>query len=239
MATVTIPGNPPIAAKLVRTRAFRRISLRVSRADGSVTLTVPARVDLRSALDFAERRRNWLLSQIESCWTPIRPAYGISFPLEGRQRLIEPAASRLPSHDGSKLLVPGPSDRVAANLRAYCKWLANRRLEPAARKHAAEVGRGVVSVSLRDPKTRWGSCSVPPGARSGRLNFSWRLIMAPPEVLDYVAAHEAAHLVEMNHSRKFWSLVESLCPRYRAHSAWLKKNGASLHRYSFSDSANG
>ena len=239
MATVTIPGDPPIAAKLVRTRAYRRISLRVSRADGSVTLAVPARTDLQSALDFAEKRRKWLLSQIESCWTPVRPAYGISFPLEGRQRLIEPTASRLPSHDGSKLLVPGPPDLVAATLRIYCKWLAGRRLEPAARKHAAEIGRGVVSVSLRDPKTRWGSCSVAPGARSGRLNFSWRLIMAPPEVLDYVAAHEAAHLVEMNHSRKFWSLVESLCPRYRTHTAWLKEHGSGLHRYRFSDSANG
>ena len=239
METITIPGDPPIAAKLVRKRALRRISLRVSRADGSVTLAMPARTDLRSALDFAQKRRNWLMSQLESCWTPIRPAYGISFPLEGRQRLIEPTAARVPSHDGSKLLVPGPPNLVPAILRVYCKWLASRRLEPAARKYADEVGRGVVSVSLRDPKTRWGSCSVAPGARSGRLNFSWRLIMAPPEVLDYVAAHEAAHLVEMNHSRKFWSLVESLCPRYRAHAAWLKEHGSGLHRYRFSDSANG
>ena len=90
------------------------------------------------------------------------------------------------------------------------------------------LGRRAVSVSLRDTRSRWGSCSA-----QGRLSFSWRLAMAPPEVLDYVAGHEAAHLVEMSHGQRYWEVVERIMPDYRRHRAWLKREGRKLHGFRF------
>ncbi|MGR3434759.1 MAG: M48 family metallopeptidase, partial [Shimia sp.] len=83
---------------------------------------------------------------------------------------------------------------------------------------------------LRDTRSRWGSCSA-----AGGLNYSWRLVMAPPEVLDYVAAHEVAHLAQMNHSPRFWAEVAGLMPGYEAPRGWLRRHGADLHRYRFGD----
>jgi predicted metal-dependent hydrolase len=90
------------------------------------------------------------------------------------------------------------------------------------------LGRQAAAVSLRDARSRWGSCSA-----QGRLSFSWRLAMAPPEVLDYVAGHEAAHLVEMNHGPRYWEAVEKIMPDYRRHRAWLKREGRKLHGFRF------
>ncbi|RMD90830.1 MAG: M48 family peptidase, partial [Alphaproteobacteria bacterium] len=105
---------------------------------------------------------------------------------------------------------------------------AREALAAACDRHAARLGRRYGRLSLRDTRSRWGSCSA-----EGNLNFSWRLVMAPPEVLDYVAAHEVAHLAEMNHSPAFWALVERLFPAHEAPRRWLRENGASLHRYRF------
>src|SRR5690606_32603283 len=113
-------------------------------------------------------------------------------------------------------------------LMGWLKALARDRLAAAADRHAATLGRGYRSLVLRDTRSRWGSC-----AADGRLMFSWRLAMAPPEVLDYVAAHEVAHLAEMNHSPAFWAVVERLMPDHRAPRAWLRAEGAALHRWNF------
>ena len=94
--------------------------------------------------------------------------------------------------------------------------------------YAAQVDRPVTAVSLRDTRSRWGSCTS-----EGKLMLSWRLVFAPPKVFDYVIAHEVAHLVEMNHSRAFWAIVEGLRPDYRDAKDWLKSDGPDLHRYRF------
>ncbi len=107
--------------------------------------------------------------------------------------------------------------------------MARDRLVAACDGHAARLGRGYRSLTLRDTRSRWGSCSA-----AGGLMFSWRLILAPPEILDYVAAHEVAHLAEMNHSPAFWRVVAGLCPDYARHRAWLRKHGQTLHAYDFS-----
>jgi predicted metal-dependent hydrolase len=114
-------------------------------------------------------------------------------------------------------------------LRAFLKIEARNALVPAAEAFAAQLSKPIGRISLRDTRSRWGSCS---GA--GNLMFSWRLVMAPPAVLHYVAAHEVAHLQEMNHSQVFWDVVARLMPDYRIHRAWLKKHGAKLHRVDFS-----
>ncbi|HHL21369.1 MAG TPA: M48 family peptidase, partial [Aliiroseovarius sp.] len=115
-----------------------------------------------------------------------------------------------------------------ARVAALFKQEARARLSAATARHGAALGRAPAALTLRDTRSRWGSCSA-----EGRLMFSWRLVMAPPEVLDYVAAHEVAHLAEMNHSRAFWDQVERLMPGYQPHRLWLRKNGALLHAYQF------
>jgi len=94
--------------------------------------------------------------------------------------------------------------------------------------HAPKVGRKVRSLTLRDTRSRWGSCSA-----DGALSFSWRIVMAPPFVLDYLAAHEVAHLREMNHGPEFWTLCAKLCPRVEEAKRWLKRNGTMLHALDF------
>lgn len=113
-------------------------------------------------------------------------------------------------------------------MQAALKCLARDRLAEATDRHAASIGRQVRRITLRDTRSRWGSCTS-----EGNLMFSWRLILAPPEVLDYVAAHEVAHLVHMDHSRAFWAQVERLFPPHEPARAWLKREGTGLHRWRF------
>jgi predicted metal-dependent hydrolase len=123
-------------------------------------------------------------------------------------------------------LVPHIGRRVGDFLRREAK----RDLEAASRRYAAALGLGFRRVTVRDQSSRWGSCST-----TGMLSFSWRLILAPCEVLDYLAAHEVAHLIEMNHSPKFWRLVQRICPYHQGAKAWLDVHGADLHRYGLPD----
>ena len=113
---------------------------------------------------------------------------------------------------------------------AFLKHEARTALAPAVDHHAASLGVTPARLTLRDTRSRWGSCTA-----RGDLMFSWRLIMAPPEVLDYVAAHEVAHLVEMNHSRAFWDTVARTCPGFEEPRRWLKQNAEALHRFRFRD----
>jgi hypothetical protein len=131
------------------------------------------------------------------------------------------------SPDGTRLLcVAGEAPHVGRRITDHFKREVKRDLEAACRRYADELGVRVRRVSIRDQASRWGSCSS-----NGVLSFSWRLILAPPFVLDYLAAHEVAHLVEMNHSPRFWRTVLSVCPDTRRAKAWLDAHGAELHRY--------
>jgi len=111
-------------------------------------------------------------------------------------------------------------------VRDFLKREAKRDLETASRASASALGVDIKRVSVRDQSSRWGSCSS-----TGVLSYSWRLILAPPFVLGYLAAHEVAHLIEMNHSRRFWRLVDRICPDMDRAKAWLDVHGADLHRY--------
>jgi predicted metal-dependent hydrolase len=124
------------------------------------------------------------------------------------------------------LCVAGGEAHVARRVRDFLKREAKRELETASKLAAASLGVTVARVSIRDQASRWGSCST-----TGVLSYSWRLILAPPFVLEYLAAHEVAHLVEMNHSRRFWRVVERVCPHMARAKTWLDSHGAELHRY--------
>ncbi len=127
-----------------------------------------------------------------------------------------PAMHRTSSRRIASAILPAPAK-------------AKRDLEAASLRHAHALGLAIRRVTVRDQSSRWGSCST-----TGMLSFSWRLILAPSQVLDYLAAHEVAHLVEMNHSAKFWRVVQRICPDHQSAKAWLDAHGADLHRYGLS-----
>lgn len=204
--------------------------MRVSGLDGRVTLTLPRHVPEREALQFAHDKAAWLRRQLGGRPEQVVICHGVELPVEGRPLLIAPGAGRLVHEAGDKVLVPGAQERVATRLQAYLKTRARDRLASASDHYAALLGRDYTRLTLRDTRSRWGSCSA-----QGALNYSWRLILAPPEVLRYVAAHEVAHLQEMNHAPAFWAVVGDLMPEYNAPRRWLRENGAALHKYRFRD----
>lgn len=225
-----LPGNPPVELSLRRSPRARRISLRVSGLDGRVTLTLPRGVPEAEALDFARTKADWLRAQLAQRPVTVTVAHGLGIPVEGAEMRIAQGSGRRVVQDGTTLQVPGAPETAAARLEGWLKARARDRLAAASDHYAGLLGHGYTRITLRDTRSRWGSCSS-----SGALSYSWRLIMAPPEVLDYVAAHEVAHLAEMNHSPAFWAVVARLMPGYGAHRAWLRREGGALHRYRFSD----
>ncbi|MFB9149214.1 M48 family metallopeptidase [Roseovarius ramblicola] len=223
-----IPGNPPVAVTLRRSARARRLSLRVSGLDGTVTLTLPRGVSEAEALGFARSRADWLRRTLAAQPDRVDIAPGAALPVEGEMRRIVAGTGRQVRLDADEIRVPGPAETLAPRLRAWLRARARDRLAAASDIHAARLGLGYARLTLRDTRSRWGSCS----ARGG-LSYSWRLILAPPGVLDYVAAHEVAHLAQMNHSPAFWAVVARLLPDYDAPRAWLRREGAGLHRYRF------
>ncbi|MBK5927766.1 M48 family metallopeptidase [Rhodobaculum claviforme] len=222
-----LSGDPPVTVRLRPDPRARRFSLRVAHGDGRITLTFPPRAGRTAALAFMREREGWLRATLADLPQTVAVAPGISLPVLGTPLVLVAAPLRRARRDGDRLLVPpgrGCGPAVAAHLRA----VAHARLEGLCTAHAATLGRPLAGIALRDTRSRWGSCTA-----AGRLMFSWRLALAPVEVFDYVAAHEAAHLVEMNHSPAFWRLVEGLCPDWRRQRAWLRSNGGALHRWRF------
>ncbi|WP_339113505.1 SprT family zinc-dependent metalloprotease [Thioclava sp. GXIMD2076] len=227
-AFIELPELPGVAIRLNRSARARRYGLRVSRSDGSVTLTIPQRGTQKEAIAFARAQTDWLSEAIARMPSVTLVGYGQSILYEGQEVTLAPGQGRLPLREGTTLFVPGPEDRMARKLESFLKHNARRRLQSATEHYAARIGRNFSAITLRDTRSRWGSCSS-----KGALSYSWRLIMAPPEVLDYVAAHEVAHLVEMNHSPAFWSIVEELRPSWRKERRWLREEGGRLHATHF------
>jgi predicted metal-dependent hydrolase len=224
-----LPTMPEVEITLRRSPRARRLSLRVSRQDGRVVLTIPPRAREREALAFLASQEGWLRATLARLPPPMPPlGPGSLIPVEGRPLRLTPAAGRGVRIAGEALLLPGDPARAVVRAAVFLRALARSRLAAACDRHAAALGRPYSRLDLRDPKARWGSCG-----RDGRLMFSWRLILAPPEVLDYVAAHEVAHLAEMNHAPAFWAVVARLCPGWQDPRAWLKANGATLHGFRF------
>jgi predicted metal-dependent hydrolase len=228
MADKVLPGNPPINLHLRQSAQARRISLRISQADGRVTLTLPKGVPETEALGFAEEKAGWIRRHLAQRAKDVTIAHGARLPIEGELCEIRPSTGRAVTLEGPNLHVPGEPARVGSRVQGFLKARARLRLASAVQRHASALGRSFTAITLRDTRSRWGSCTS-----QGRLMFSWRLVMAPPAVLDYVAAHEVAHLAEMNHSPVFWHHVEALYGDYAPARRWLRQEGGALHRYQF------
>ena len=225
-----LPGDPPIEITLRRSARTRRFSLRVSRMDGRVTLTLPPRAREGEAMAFAATQEAWLRRALAGLPAVAGVTLGTEVPVEGRMLRMTAGAGRVVRIEGDALLVPGDAAQAGRRVQAFLKALARTRLAAASDRYAALVGRSFVAMSLRDPRSRWGSCTA-----DGALMYSWRLVMAPPDVLDYVAAHEVAHLVEMNHSPAFWAVVARLRPDWQRQRDWLRTRGGDLQGYRFGD----
>ncbi|WP_069299760.1 M48 family metallopeptidase [Neptunicoccus sediminis] len=218
-------GAPPIAVVLKKSARARRFSLRISNVDGTVSLTMPKRAAKRDAMAFATAQEGWMRKHLDKQPDRVIPAFGGTILIDGMPVALTQGQGRTVEFSEGTLLVPGTEEQLAGKLRAYLKTLARDRLSQASERYAAMVGRKVSRITLRDTRSRWGSCTS-----DGNLMYSWRLVMAPRGVQDYVAAHEVCHLLEMNHSAAYWAHVAAVYPDYQAQRQWLRDNGALLHR---------
>jgi predicted metal-dependent hydrolase len=227
-------GDPDIAARIaVKVSAkARRISLRVDPGTGQVILVQPTRAPTRDVLAFMSSRRDWIAARLKALPRHVAFIDGATLPLGGVPHVVRYVPEQRGGvwRDGDAIFVTGRAEHGARRLRDWLKAHAKTIISPAARAMAETMGRKVAYVGIRDTRSRWGSCT-----HTGRLSFSWRLVLAPEHVLTYVIAHEVAHLKHMHHGPAFWRLVESLLAGSGVDVAsardWLRTHGAALHRY--------
>lgn len=234
-----LPDHIELDADGTRLRVVLRVNaqakkylLRIPADMSGPVLTVPKGGDLARAERFARQHIGWLVDRLDRRPERVALRPGDIVPVRGIDHQIVPTGKlrglvSAEDLDGMpRLYVPGAEDHIPRKVTAWLKREAKADLGKACDQHAATIGRTVSGLTIRDTTSRWGSC-----AANGKLSFSWRLILAPTAILDYVAAHEVAHLQEMNHSARFWRLCEQLAPQTPEARAWLKQNGLKLHGY--------
>jgi predicted metal-dependent hydrolase len=230
-------GSQFFTIRLRRHRRARRYTLRIHPTDREAILTIPPRGRIAEARDFAQLHGGWIAARLGRLpkAAPFQP--GTVVPLRGLpHRIVHRSGERGTvwtevRDSGEKILcVAGGDEHVDRRVHDYLKREARRDLQKSAQAYAQALGVRVKRLSIRDQSSRWGSCTS-----HGSLSFSWRLILAPPFVLDYLAAHEVAHLVEMNHSPRFWRVVARVCPSVERAKRWLDTYGNDLHRYGIED----
>jgi predicted metal-dependent hydrolase len=216
-----------------RHRQARRYTLRIDAASREVVLTMPPRGSVREARDFAQQHGGWIAARLKRLPEAAPFVHGIAVPLRGiphrivHRRGVRGTVWTEVDGNGERIMcVAGEPPHLDRRIGDFLKREARRDLEAASSRYAARLRIDIKRVSIRDQSSRWGSCS-----NTGVLSFSWRLILAPPHVLEYLAAHEVAHIRELNHSSRFWRLVRQLDPDYERGKAWLDAHGTDLHRY--------
>lgn len=221
--------GPVQVALQIRPNA-RRMILRLDRITGTPSLTLPRGVARSHAERFLAEHKGWIEARLAARPAQVAFVPGNVIPIRGEPHLIHHhptfrGVTRIEvGAEGPVLVVHGDQAHVAGRVERFLRAEATNDLTAASRRHAAAAGVTIGRITIKDTKSRWGSCSA-----RGDLAFSWRLILAPPFVLDYLAAHEVAHRLEMNHSTRYWRHVAQLFPRFREAEAWLTRNGSGLH----------
>ncbi len=228
MKQIFLPNNPEISVQIRHSARARRLSLRISSLDGKVTLSGPPYVRERDYMAFIRDKEDWIIKNLAVMPEKTLVAAGAVLVYRGSPVTVTMASQRGVRIAGDAIYVARTSRSIGASIKGFLKSQARDALVHASDRYAAQLGVGYSALVLRDTRSRWGSCSS-----QGQLMYSWRLIMAPPDILDYVAAHEVAHLIEMNHSRAFWNVVARLYPDYEKAREWLRSHGPMLHRYDF------
>jgi predicted metal-dependent hydrolase len=220
-----------------RHRRARRYTLRIHSGTREVILTMPPRGSVREAKAFACKHGGWIAARLRRLPVAAPFADGVTLPLRGVDHRVVHRPGRRGTvwielgESGEQLIcVAGDAPHLERRIGDFLRREAHRDLTAASRRAADMLGVKIKRVSVRDQSSRWGSCST-----TGVLSYSWRLILAPPFVLDYLAVHEVAHLIEMNHSTRFWRLVDRMYPDAERAKAWLDAHGADLHRYGLAD----
>lgn len=242
------PARPPAPARerehvvagralplrIVENDRARRLTLRIDAGGRGLRITVPPGLARGEVERFLTRHQGWLEQRLAK--VPDRPQVrpGIKIPLRGVPHLIlhEPGkrgtATIGRDESGPTLTVHGEAQHLPRRVADFLKREARRDIAALVESHCSTVGRRAKAIRFRDTSSRWGSCTA-----DGVLSFSWRIMMAPPPVINYLVAHEVAHLREMNHGPKFWKLCEELCPDTERCKAWLKRNGGALQAIMF------
>lgn len=216
-----------IPIRLRRIANARRMVLSLDPLSGDVCLTLPKRTSAATGLSFAREREAWIRNARKRLGAPmtLTPDSEIFYRGARHQIVHLPQNPRGVEVQDDEIRIGGPASHLPQRLTRWLKQTARERMSLLAHEKAARIGHEVTGISIRDTRSRWGSCTS-----DGRLNFSWRLILAPDHVLDYLVAHEVAHLVHRNHSKAFHNQVAELTEHAEAGARWLKENGSSLFR---------
>ena len=221
-------GGKVVSVLLRRSDRAQRMSLRVPLSGDGVVLVLPKSAALTDGLRFAHSKSDWIEDRLALLPARVAFADGAVIPLFGIPHVLRHSSNTrcgVWAEDGV-IFVSGKAEHLSRRVTDWLKRQARDAIALSARRHAAALGKDVGRITLRDPRSRWGSC-----AACGNLSFSWRLVLAPRPVLEYVAAHEVAHLVEMNHSDRFWRIVATLAEEMATARTWLRRNGGELHRF--------
>jgi len=207
----------------------RRLLLRIDAAARTIELVLPHGIPAEHGLKFLDAQRGWIAARLDALPQTVPFVEGAVVPVFGVphriRRVADPAAAPVAIIDG-EIRVRSEPAHLPRRVRDHLANLAARELARRSRDYAARIDKRVARVTVRDTKSRWGSCSS-----TGNLSFSWRLVFAPEDVVDYVVAHEVAHLAEMNHGPRFWKLVRGLTPDTATPRAWLKRHRSELLSY--------
>lgn len=220
--------NLPVA--LVEDRRATRLTLRIMPGTGGLRLSMPPRVSDSQIDAFLSRNLGWIRTRLDRMPEPVEAVNGAVIPFRGVDHRVRATGTprgvvhRCSSPHGAELVVPGPTSATGRRLRDFFRKEARILLNEAVHRHAEKLEVRPKSIRITDSRSRWGSCST-----TRTLSFSWRIVMAPPAVLEYLAAHETAHLREMNHGPRFWALVRELCPQLEQQKNWLRRHGNQLH----------
>jgi predicted metal-dependent hydrolase len=220
--------------RIVENDRARRLTLRIDTGGRGLRITIPPGLARREVDRFLHNHQDWLEQRLKVIPRRPRVRPGIKLPLRGVPHLIihEPSTRGtvkvVRDEAGPLLVVHGERPHLPRRVADFLKREARRRIEVLVEKHTTAIGKRARAIRYRDTTSRWGSCTA-----DGTLSFSWRIMMAPPAVINYLVAHEVAHLKQMNHGPKFWKLCQELCPDTEECRAWLKRNGGALQAIQF------
>lgn len=227
MALVTKSGESINVRFEVNPKA-RRLILRLDERNREAVAVAPSRRKIAEAAEFARDRVEWIAQHLQALPQQVILQAGAEFMLRGAPCIVSldgpGRLANLQIGPPQTLRVPGEKETVGKRIERFLRKTAKQDLSDAVIRYCDRLDVEARRVTVKDTRTRWGSCTS-----DGRLAFSWRLIMAPPAILDYVAAHECAHLLEMNHSPAFWAHVTKCRPDWKKERAWLRKYGRDLH----------
>ena len=223
-----ILGGHTLTLPIRRDRRARQITIHIDAALGGAKIVMPVYAALSDAKAAVQQNEDWLLDRLSKLPPRVAFVHGAVIPFGGIRHRIR----HIPDRRGvverveNEIWVFGQPEHVSRRVTDWLKAEAKRTISPLCLEKASAIGKRVRRVMVRDQRSRWGSCGS-----NGHLSFNWRLVLAPEAVLDYVVAHEVAHLVEMNHSPAFWEVVDNLTPHLKTGRDWLTRRGQKLYRY--------